>query len=193
MDSLIAFTTENEIHLKISTATNRSIILLGETPKLLKITDFIQICFIGSNSIITRFPPFIKENIILYNRKMNIFNKEMSVSEVANFVRNIVYQNIRKMKIDIQFVVFETNSKECNTDLYLIDMYGCLSKSKTIALGLASYFCYGVFDSEYRYNLNKEEGKELINKCSKAINRSVLNMRDKCYVINKKTGRIEEY
>ncbi|KAF7684995.1 putative proteasome subunit beta type-4, partial [Cucumispora dikerogammari] len=129
--------------------------------------------------------------ITIYNRKMDTFNKEMSLKEVANLVRKIVYSNIRKMQMDVQFVIFEADKN--SSDLYLIDMYGCMSKSQTIALGLATYFCFGIFDNYYKYELNKEEGKELINKCSLVMKRSVVDMKDTCYVIDKETGEVEEY
>lgn len=190
MDSLIAFNTETHIHLRISTISSRSIIVLGETPRIMSLTENLQLCFIGSNALSHRLSALFKVQIEFLDRKREIFGKSMTLKEAANLIRHIVYLNIRKIRIDCQFVIFD---KRKSNDLYVIDMYGCMSKSNYVALGLASYFCFGLFDNKFDTKLNKEEGIQLIKQCAKAVNNSVVDMRDKNYIIDKSTGIIEEY
>lgn len=62
-------------------------------------------------------------------------------------------------------------------ELYAVDPYGGMFSENFIALGMGTYFCYGVLDRGYRENITIEEGLEMVKACFDVLrNRCAMNI-----------------
>jgi len=134
--------------------------------KVLKVADRMALTTAGSVSDIQLLVKLIKAELNLRNLRTG---RENNVSEAANLLSGIVYGNIRKFSVIPGVVHFLFGGFGDNgPQLYDIYPDGSISEiDNFVSSGSGSSFAFGVFDSQYKKDLSKDDAVKL---AVKAIN-----------------------
>ena len=135
--------------------------------KIFPITDKIAVTTAGVVSDLQLIVKLVKAELRLKQIKTKI---EPSVREAANLFGAIVYQNIRKFSPVIGVTHFLLGGKDSSGfHLFEIDVGGAVNeKEKFVVSGSGMPLVYGVLETEYKEDINVEEGVKLAARCVNA-------------------------
>jgi proteasome beta subunit len=141
-------------------ATAGSFIAGKKVDKVLAVDDKMALTTAGSVSDIQLIVKLIKAELVL--RKLRS-GRENSVKEGANLTAGIVYNNIRKFTM-IPGVVHFLFAGYDSEGSHLYDIYpdGSISDvDDFVCSGSGGTFAFGVFDAQYKKDMNQEQAIEL--------------------------------
>ncbi len=141
-------------------ATAGSFIAGKKVDKVLTVDDKMALTTAGSVSDIQLIVKLIKAELVL--RKLRS-GRENSVKEGANLTAGIVYSNIRKFTM-IPGVVHFLFAGYDSEGSHLYDIYpdGSISDvDDFVCSGSGGTFAFGVFDAQYKKDMNQEQAIEL--------------------------------
>lgn len=150
-------------------ATAGTMIVSKDAEKIHLITDNIAVTTAGTVSDIQLLIKVIRAQLKLDHLRRGYAPK---VSEGANFMANLVYNNIRKMSMIPGISQFLFAGVD-ETGYYLFDIFpdGSISRvNDFISSGSGSVFAYGVLEANYKNNLSIDEGMKLV---TKAVNAAI--------------------
>ncbi|MBN2368638.1 proteasome subunit beta [Candidatus Woesearchaeota archaeon] len=143
-------------------ATAGNFIAGKKVDKIQPVSDKMALTTAGSVSDIQLLVKLIKAELSLRELRTNRFNK---VSEAANLVAGLVYSSIRRMSMipGIVHFLFAGHDEEGGLKLYDIFPDGSISEVEDfVSSGSGSMFAFGVFDSQYKKDMTKDEGVDLV-------------------------------
>jgi len=135
--------------------------------KIFFITDKIAVATAGNVSDIQLLLKIVQAELKL---KAIRSKTEINVKQAANLFATLSYENIRKFSPIIAITSFLVCGKdEKGYWLYEIGPDGSIAEHKDfVSIGSGSVLAYGVLESQYNKNLNKDEGIELVIKALNA-------------------------
>ena len=141
--------------------------IAGSAKKIIELTDRIIVTTAGTASDTRRTIDIIKAELKL--KELRTREKSM-VPEVANFLANMVYGNIRTPSMNPNITHFIlSGSDEKGLYLYDISPDGYIQSSDTYAAtGSGIMQAHPILDTEYRKNMSFDEAVALAKKCIRA-------------------------
>ncbi len=141
--------------------------IAGSAKKIVELTDKIVATTAGTASDTRRTLDVIRAELKL--KELRTREKPM-VPEVANFLANMVYGNIRTPSMIPSITHFILSGSDAN-GLYLYDISpdGYIQSSETyVVTGSGLMQTHPILDMEYKKNMSFDEGIALAKKCIKA-------------------------
>ncbi|CAD8139992.1 unnamed protein product [Paramecium pentaurelia] len=181
MDSIFGLQGGDFVIVACDGSIAHSILKIKETEdKILKLDDHKIFGISGEGADRNSFGELVHKNHSLIRYKTGAY---MNLKETAHFVRSMYAQAIRS----------RDGPHQCNgllggvdsdgtPSLYWLDYLGSLQKITRGAQGYANYFLLGLLDNQYKPNLTKEEGIEIIKKCIKELQTRFLIAQNKFIV-----------
>nr|8ADN_J Chain J, Proteasome subunit beta type-4 [Vairimorpha necatrix]8ADN_X Chain X, Proteasome subunit beta type-4 [Vairimorpha necatrix] len=143
-----------------SSVKNSYLVLKREEDKFYNINNKVVFTYLGDQGDAFRTSSFINEKLV-YEEIQN--NVEITPKVTANVIQKTLYDNLRSHPKNCYFLV--GGLSQDGPELYSVDLYGSLHENDFMAVGISTYFCYGVLDKEYHKNITKEDGIKIIQKC----------------------------
>lgn len=115
---------------------------------------------------------------------------KVSPKVVSSCLQNAIYTKLRRNPLKCSFMV---GGMSRNTpELYSVDPYGTTYDEKFMAMGIGTYFCYGILDNNYKEDLSVEEGLKLLKECYNVLKERCVLSFDNVTVKVITTSGIEE-
>ncbi|KAK6090296.1 hypothetical protein P3W45_000653 [Vairimorpha bombi] len=169
MESAVALKGKDFVIIATDSAVKNSyLVLKREEDKFININDKVLFTYLGDQGDAFRTANFVSEKLIYEEVDNNLL---ITPSLTANLIQNITHSGLRTNPRNNYFVVGGLSNY--GTELYSIDIYGSMHESKFMAVGIATYFCYGILEKEYHDDISVEQGIAIINKCYNVL-------KDKC-------------
>ncbi|MBU1198735.1 MAG: proteasome subunit beta [Nanoarchaeota archaeon] len=166
-------------------ATAGNFIAMKHVDKVVPVNNRMAVTTAGSVSDLQLIIKLLKAEL---NLKTIRVDRDITVTEAANLLGNIVYNNIRKMSMIPGVTHFLLGGVDTKSKLYDLYADGSITEvDDFVGSGSGSVIAYGVLESSYKTDMSEEEGVEL---ALKSINAAL--QRDSAsgggidvYVINK--------
>lgn len=161
MESAVALKGNNFVIIATDSAVKNSyLVLKREENKFVNINNKVLFTYLGSQGDAFRTANFVSEKL-LYEEINNNLNITPAIT--ANIIQNITHSGLRSDPRNNYFVIGGLSN--FGSELYSVDVYGSMHESKFMAVGIATYFCYGILEKDYHDDISVEEGIKIISKC----------------------------
>ncbi|MBD3310443.1 proteasome subunit beta [Candidatus Woesearchaeota archaeon] len=154
-------------------ATAGYLVAAKKVKKIVKITDDIAVTMAGTVSDVQLLTKLIRAELKLNNIRTKRIN---TVSEAANLLASIVYNNIRKFSVIPGISHFVMGGKD-SEGFYIFDIGADGSITDVddfVSSGSGSVMAYGVLETLYKPDLTVEEGVDLgVKSVNAAMQRDV--------------------
>ncbi|EQB60332.1 proteasome component [Vairimorpha apis BRL 01] len=160
MEAAIGIKCNNFTLIATDTSIKNSYLILTRTENKFKTCGKSLICYLGDQGDSFRTINYVTERL---KYEEISYDLEVDANVVSNVIQNYVHKLLRTNPRNNYFIISDESS------LYSVDMYGTLHESSYVAVGIATYFCYGVLDKEYRSDMSVDEAVNLVKKCFKVL------------------------
>ncbi|MBU0757333.1 MAG: proteasome subunit beta [Nanoarchaeota archaeon] len=150
-------------------ATAGNFIADKKVEKVVKINDYMALTTAGSVSDIQLIVKLIRAELKLKEIRAG---RRSTIKEAANLLAGIVYQSIRGYSM-IPGIVHFIFAGADQTGVHMYDIYpdGSVSSIDTfVASGSGSMFAYGLFETQYKADISKQNAIDL---AVKAVNAAI--------------------
>ncbi|CAG9835180.1 unnamed protein product [Diabrotica balteata] len=153
------------------TAAQSIIVMKTDESKLHKLSNKLVMAVSGESGDTTQFAEYIAKNIQLYKMR-NTY--ELSPQEAAAFTRRNLADALRsRSAYHVNLLLAGYDDKE-GPQLYYMDYLASIASVDYAAHGYGGFFSLSIMDRNYRKNLSKEEGYELLKKCVKEVQKRLI-------------------
>ncbi|XP_050505073.1 proteasome subunit beta type-2-like [Diabrotica virgifera virgifera] len=153
------------------TAAQSIIVMKTDENKLHKLSNKLVMAVSGESGDTTQFAEYIAKNIQLYKMR-NTY--ELSPKEAAAFTRRNLADALRsRSAYHVNLLLAGYDDKE-GPQLYYMDYLASIASVDYAAHGYGGFFSLSIMDRNYRQNLSKEEGYELLKKCVKEVQKRLI-------------------
>jgi len=139
---------------------NSYLVLKRDENKFINVNDRVIFTYLGDQGDAFRTASFVKEKLIYEGIQNNV---EITPKVTANIIQKSIYRSLRSRPIENYFLIGGLTDN--GPELYSVDVYGSMYENNFMAVGIATYFCYGVLDKEYTEDINKDKAIEVLYKC----------------------------
>ena len=191
MECLIGIKFDSFVILAHDNFAGRSVVSMKQDQnKLFKLDENLGMVVCGEAGDTVYFGEYIQKNIALY-RIRNGYS--LCPQSAASFTRNELAEFLRRNPFLVNLLIGGHDSKTSKTHLYWMDYLGTMADVPYGAHGYGSYFVLSLLDRHYHPDMTREEGKVLIEKCFKEIQkRLVINLPTFSYYIIDEKGFSEK-
>lgn len=191
MECLIGIKCDSFVILAHDNFAGRSVVSMKQDQnKLFKLDENLGMVVCGEAGDTVYFGEYIQKNIVLY-RIRNGYS--LCPQSAASFTRNELAEFLRRSPFLVNLLIGGHDSKTSKTHLYFMDYLGTMADVPYGAHGYGSYFVLSLLDRHHRPDMTREEGKVLIEKCFKEVQkRLVINLPTFSYYIIDEKGFSEK-
>ena len=191
MECLIGIKFDSFVILAHDNFAGRSVVSMKQDQnKLFKLDENLGMVVCGEAGDTVYFGEYIQKSIALY-RIRNGYS--LCPQSAASFTRNELAESIRRSPSIVYLLIGGHDSKTSKTHLYWMDYWGTMADVPYGAHGYGSYFVLSLLDRHHRSDMTREEGKMLVEKCFKEIQkRLVINLPTFSYYIIDEKGFSEK-
>ncbi|KAF9765025.1 putative proteasome subunit beta type-4 [Nosema granulosis] len=187
MEALIGVKGRDFVLVSAETSVMNSYLVIKRGDDKFSSLGNIAMTYNGDQGDAFRTAKFVVEDL-KYQQIENNLNVTPKV--VSTSIQNRIYNQLRRNPLRCSFLV--GGVAHYTPELLAVDAYGGMFSEKFIALGMGTYFCYGVLDNIYREDMSIEEALEMIKSCYGVLkNRCAMNIESVVVKVITSTG-IEE-
>ena len=159
MDSIFALKGKDYVILVNETTVNHSIFKLRQHfDKSFNLSKNCVAVLGGDVADRANFGSYIRRNLDFSRFR---HNRELTINETANFIRNQLAQALRKQPYQVNILLGGVDAE--GVQLYWIDMYGTMAEVPYGAHGHAGYFISSVLSNYWKPDLDRETALMLVN------------------------------
>lgn len=118
-----------------------------------------------------QFAEYMEKNIQLYKMKNGY---ELTPHAAANFTRRNLADSLRSSSAYMVNMLIAGFDDANGPELYFMDWLASLQKVPFAAHGYGAFFSLSIMDRYYKPGLNREEARELLQKCIDEVQRRFL-------------------
>lgn len=161
MEALIGVKGRDFVLLSAETSVmNSYLVIKRDDDKFSTVNDNIALSYNGDQGDAFRTAKFVVEDLKYQEIENGL---RITPRVVSSSIQGRIYHYLRRNPLRCSFLVggISRNTPE----LYSVDPYGGMFSEDFIALGMGTYFCYGVLDRGYKKDISIEEGLGMIKAC----------------------------
>ena len=139
------------------------LLLQSNLDKIVSLTDHTLLALAGPNCDVVNFSNHVQQQLSLY--EVQNHETALSVKAQANYCRNVLATALRRGPYQVESMLGGLDRDDAPA-LYWMDYLGTLQKVKYGCQGVATQFCLGIMDQNYKdAGLSYEEALKIIQMC----------------------------
>jgi 20S proteasome subunit beta 4 len=170
------------------------LLLQSNLDKIISLTDHTLLAAAGPNCDLVNFTNHVQQQLALY--RLQNHGTPLSVQAQAHYCRNVLATALRRGPYQVECLLGGLDD-QTTPSLYWMDYLGTLQKVRYGCQGVATQFCLGIMDQNYKEHLSYEEALNIIQMCLHELHVRFLpqqpNFILKCLDATKQTpeGKVE--
>ncbi|XP_068678302.1 proteasome subunit beta type-2-like [Montipora capricornis] len=172
MECLIGIQGPDFVLVASDSASGRSIVRMkDDQDKMFKLSSKLLMLVTGEAGDTVQFAEYMEKNIQLYKMKNGY---ELTPHAAANFTRRNLADSLRSSSAYMVNMLIAGFDDANGPELYFMDWLASLQKVPFAAHGYGAFFSLSIMDRYYKPGLNREEARELLQKCIDEVQRRFL-------------------
>mmetsp|Transcript_9538 Transcript_9538/g.32514 ORF Transcript_9538/g.32514 Transcript_9538/m.32514 type:complete len:197 (+) Transcript_9538:121-711(+) len=163
MDTVLAIKGADFVLTMADTNNARSIVVFKrDEDKIFGIDSNKLLAMSGVPADNVTFGEYVQRNMKLYELE---HGTKLSTHAAANFIRHELATALRRGPYQTNLLLAGYD-EGVGPQLYWCDYLAAMQKVNFGVHGYAAYFCYGIFDREWKEGMTLDEAKEVLRKCA---------------------------